>query len=418
MKKRITLILSAVFAMVIMVCGATAAFAAEDKTVNWYFGDQDEYYEYWTYAYAGEAKLGTNEISESDEEYEVYFDFEVENSGYYLITCDSDCIGWIGLTQKIENNAAYGVGSFVTVNYGRDIEVLYYLEKGATYVGVDLYCMEDEYSFEIEYVGSEITDIDFEEGTFEDLIIDWDVYDFDEEYYIYCDAAVKFSSGKTIKIKDETFTYTIDNGELRKGENKITVDFLGYEKNLTMTACTMDKFIEKIEMTNIEDYCTAVEYYDGYVVPEIYDEKITVYFTDGTQKTYDFEYGEASVKLPNGRTYYAYSAFVPSRNTVELTFFVADNAVSSYECQKVSTDFLENFKRLHENKVEIINYTTANIRYAYADYIYYSCTPADFVENFPWLIENASNESLMAISTIAFHDIGFWGYITTGEIYI
>lgn len=418
MKKRITLIIAVAFALALAVCGSTAAFAAEEpEIIQWYFGDDYP----WEYKLLGEADIGKTVIPAETEGYELCYEINIPESGYYLLTYCNNDFDWVGFPEENDNGALYGTANRAYVKYDYYSEVLYFLEKGKTYVGIDHYYSDEETSFEIEFAGSEITSLTFADGAFTDCILSCDIYyGYDDEYdYVaWEDTTVKFDSGKTFEIKDCEIPYNAENDEIVNGVNNITVSFLGYEKEIEMTACNADKFVSKIEMTNIEDYYMVVQYYDGYVVPEILEEEATVYFTDGTQTTIDFEYGYGTVKLPNGRKYEVYASYeTPRSNQVELVFYVAYEEITSYECGIEVTDFMENFKLLHENKVYIINNVTASIRREYADYIWYSDTATEFAQNFPVLFENCYNDSLWALYDLVCNDIGFFGYVTTGEVY-
>ena len=425
MKKRITLILTVIFALALAICGSTAAFAAEEnETVEWFFGEiyEDEYYgEYWEYDLLGEAKVGKNTVSPETESYEICYEFDVPESGYYLVSYCCEEFGWVGFADFIKDGTAYTGNNNIWVKDGYFTEILYYLEEGKNYVAADRYYSEEEVFFEVEFAGSEVSSLTFEENAFTDYLIESDISycgGCDHKYIAFEDTTVKFNSGKTIEIKNCPLPYDSKNDEIVNGENDITVHFLEHSENLTMTVCTVDKFVSKTEMTNIEDYCTVVEYYDGYIVPDIIEEEITVYFTDGTKSTADFEYGYAFVEFPNGREYEVYSYYDVERSgRVELVFCAAYEEIVSYDCGIEVTDFAENFKRLHNNKVYIINDITASIRREYADYIWYSDTAMEFVQNFPILFETCCNDSLWALYDLICNDIGFFGYVTTGEVY-
>lgn len=426
MKKRITLILTVIFALALAVCGSTAAFAAEEsETVDWFFGEfyEGEYYgEYWEYKLLGEAETGKTVIPAETEGFDLCYEFNVPESGYYLLSYCVDDFDWIGFPKEIdEDGSAINSLNGVWVEYDYNCEVIFYLEKGETYIGIGHYYSDEETSFEIEFLGSEIKNLTFADGAFEDYILGVDIwysYEAEHEYIAREDVTVEFSLGKTVEIKDCELPYDTENDEIVNGVNSITVDFLGYKKQLEMTACNVDKFVSKVEMTNVEDYLSVVQYYDGYVVPEIYEEEATVYFTDGTKETIDFEYGYGTVELPNGREYEVFASYEsPRSNEVELVFYVAYEEVTAYECGVETTDFLENFKLLHENKVYIIDDVTASIRRAYADYIWYSDSAAEFVQNFPVLFENCYDYSVWAAYDLICNDLGFFGYVTTGEVY-
>ncbi len=417
MKKRITLIIALAFAVALAICGSTAAFAAEDtNTLYWYFGDES-----WKYEVLGETKTGKTVIPAETEEFELAYEIDIPESGYYLLTWSNNDFSWLGFPEEIEDGVAYNTGDFKHLSDKGNTELLYRLEKGKTYVGIDHYYSDEETSFEIEFMGSEIKDLTFGENAFNDYLMQADIYysfEDDYDYYTYENVTVTFNSGITIKAKDCELFYNAKNDELITGKNEITVDFLGFKKNAELTICEAADLVSKIEMTNVEDYYMVVDWYDGYAVPEIGEEEITIYFTDGSKKTVDFDYGYAYVKFPNGRKYEVYASYeVVRSNQVNLVFFAAYEEINSYECGIETTDFIENFMLLNENKVSIINNTTARIRYEYADYIRYSDTAYEFLYNFPIMVESCYEYSSWGLYDLVGNDIGFMYHALTGEQY-
>lgn len=415
MKKRITLIIALAFALALAICGSTAAFAAEDtNTIDWYFDE-----ELWEYKVLGEAETGKTVIPAETEGYELAYEINIPESGYYLVTYSNFDFDWVGFPKEIKNGTAYEISKNQWISGKGDTELLFLLEKGKTYVAADHYYSDEDTFFEIEFMGSEIKDLTFGKNAFKDYIMTSDIcYSFEDDYnYVtWEDVTVTFNSGKTVETKDCELNYNAKNDEIITGKNEISVSFLDFEKNITLTVCNASDFISKIEMTNIEDYYMVVDYYDGYAVPEIVEEEITVHFRDGSEVTTDFDYGYAVVKFPNGRRYEVYASYEVVRdNQVNLVFYAAYEEINSYECGIETTDFLENFMLLNENKVNIINNTTRSIRREYADYVWYSDTAYEFLYNFPALVENCYDYSSWGVYDLLGNDLGFIYHAVSGE---
>ena len=419
MKKRITLIIALAFAIALAICGSTAAFAAEEnETINWYFDD-----ELWEYQLIGEAKEGKNTIPAGTEGYELCYKFNAEKSGYYLVSFSYEDFDWIGFPDMINHNDPIDIAERIYVKEGYCTEILYYVESGANYLGADHFFSNEDTSFSIEFIGSEIKDLTFGKDAFKDYLINYDVeenyyYDNDYEYVTYEDTTVTFNSGKTIFINNCRIFYDTNNDEINIGKNKITVNLFDFEKETDMTVCNADKFVSRVELTNMEYYLRSVEYYNGYAVPEIWCEDLTVHFTDGTSRTVNFDYGYGEVMFPNGKFYpIEYSYLINDNESVELVFYIAYENVSAHDCEIQSTDFIENFRALYDNKIYFIKSASRSIMNEYSDYMWYSDTHEEYLHNLPYMLNNCKNYTADALYQLACNNIGFIGYIATGHVY-
>lgn len=417
MKKRITLILAAAFAIVLAVCGSTAAFAAEgNETINWYFDG-----EIWEYTLIGEAKTDENVIPAETEDYELCYKFNAEESGYYLVTFSYNDFGWIGFPDLIKYNSPRDIAENIYIREDSVAEILYYIDEGINYLGADRCSNNKDISFRIDFIGSEITDLTFEKNAFKDYLINYDIIDSyidGYEFIAWEDATISFDTGKQIEAEDCALPYNTSDGNITLGKNKITVSLFDFEKETDMTVCSVSNYVSKVDMTYLEHYLYAVEYYDGYSVPEICYEDVTVYFTDGTSKTVNFDYGYASIRFPNGRHYpLEYSYNIQSVGKVELVFYVAGEKAYAYECEIRPTDFFENFRLLYDNKIYFIKRANRRISLECSDYAWYTNSHEDYLRNLPTLIENCNQYAGEALYELICNDIGFFGYVTTGEVY-
>lgn len=426
MKKRITLTLTAILALVVSIICASSAFAAEN--IKWYYDNEDGTSDYYEIPYGGSATLGDNEIQMPEDGYHICYKLDVENSGYYILTANASDVP-ISFPEKIIPEGPYGYNWNYTCYYYDDElgieQYLYYLEKGSTYFYIGVAC-----TLNIDYAGSEIEDIEFEKDTFSDVLIGWDIYenyceddyDCDYDYYLYGDFTVKFASGKTFAVKDRYIDFSTVNGEeIKEGENKIIVGFLDFEKEITMTACTIDKYIDNVELSNYENYTTVTQYYYGYFYDDINDEILTVYFKDGSSQAFDVYWSGADVELPNGKEVYIYGGYNIDGDTAELIFSIRnydyvsqsyyDYVLQSYKCEIVKLNTLENFSLCNSYAKEHIKNGLVSIKDEYANYIYYSDSLELFAENLPVFLENIANTIYWVISALNGNAAAFIGYL-------
>lgn len=418
MKKRITLTLTAILALVVSIICASSAFAAEN--IKWYFEYEDGTSDYSEFLYGGSVTLGDNEIQMTEDSSCICYKFEVENSGYYILTTKWDDYINIDFPEKIIPEGLYGYNWDYLYNYDEELNIsqyLIYFEKGSTYFKVYTYEACTLSTLNIDYAGSEIEDIEFEKDTFSDVLIGWDFgeyeYDYDYDYILYdIDFTVKFTSGKTFAAKDTYIDFSTVNGEeIKEGENKIIIGILDFEKEITMTACTINKYIDKVELSNYENYTTVTQYYYGYFYNDINDEILTVYFKDGSSQVFDVDWGEAGVELPNGKKVYIYGNYNIDGDTAELVFYMSNYALQSYKCEIVKLDTLENISLCHSYAKELIRDGLISLKDEYANYIYCSDSLELFAENLPVFLENIANTIFWVVSALNNNAAAFICYV-------
>lgn len=420
MKKRITLTLTAILALVVSIICASSAFAAEN--IKWYYDNEDGTSDYYEIPYGGSATLGDNEIQMPEDGYHICYKLDVENSGYYILTANASDDLPIYFSEKIIPEGPYGENWDYRNNYDEELDIcqyLIYFEKGSTYFYIGKAC-----TLNIDYAGSEIEDIEFEKDTFSDVLIGWDFDDYywedyyweDDCDYDYClhniDFTVKFASGKTFALNDTWINFSTVNGEeIKEGENKIIVGFLDFEKEITMTACTFNKYIDKVELSNYENYTTVTQYYYGYFYDDINDEILTVYFKDGSSQAFDVYWNGADVELPNGKVVYIYGDYNIDGDTAELIFYAGDYVFQSYKCEIVKLNTLENFSLCNSYAKERIKNGFISIKDEYANYIYYSDSLDLLAENLPVFLKNIANTIYWVISALNGNAAAFIGYL-------
>lgn len=279
---------------------------AQEKTIEW-----DSGYDYTeTYSYGGELKLGNNKITpvnqpnrfdSNDFFYDsVYYEFNVEKSGYYSIDILGDLYAthyMPAVSQDIRDGVVYGEKNYL---YLDDSCYSVYLEEGNCVFGVDYFIYEpafrpdDDYGSELKiaFVAEEITDVQIEEEYLEDIIFDCHIYpEYDENNTsrIPAKGKVVFSNGKEYE-----FDQYIDikySDDIAPGENKISVVVQNFTKEYTVQIKTVDDYIKNIEIGNPEEVAVVTKTF----IPDVIytpDEYIDLILTkpDGTKITEEVYY--------------------------------------------------------------------------------------------------------------------------------
>ncbi len=341
--------MSVILAALILVCPLLSAFATQaPETLEWYFCMEEdiEYCDPWIYDYTGEITLGENEIAFTEDEGCNYYTFNAENAGYYYVECLEEKISWLGFPREIKDNTAFLEAESYYIS-GSDLErkIVYKLDAGETFFGVDLYGeyeVDETYTVKIEYLGEEITDFTFDEEIIDNLIKDVDV--FDGGYSGFgTDVTVEFSSGKTLLFPEEWIELYTEDSTWKKGENDITIWFMGISKNITVTVHEITDFITDVEFTNYDEYKNITTNYDDYLWDNIYGAKLTFTFADGEKVSVDTNTDE-TIEI-NGRDYWVYVSYIyesPEDVTIEIA--VENCILKTYDCNASKSSFAETSK--------------------------------------------------------------------------
>ncbi|MBQ7122295.1 MAG: hypothetical protein IJO03_08565 [Clostridia bacterium] len=354
MKRNFKAIIAAMLAAIMAFTGLTAF--AENSTpseLEWDFYGNTYYYDY-----AGELELGENEIDNSTSDY-LWYTFDVQTAGFYYISYDcSNSDIWIGIPEKYENGKAYNEASHI-YHGADDIDgIICYFESGENVAAFDIYDIEEDSTINVEFYGEEITSVTVSDS----LILNYDIYEGEDEnrYYVDAEATVEFSSGKTATKYE---LYCIADKKIVTGTNTLKEYILGKEYEVTIDVCEVSDFIEGAEVSNIENYLTVTEYYDGYNYNEPYGETLTVTFKDGTKGEVclnDDEY----LTLPNGKKVWCYTDVEIEGDTAVLTAYVAGTAVASYDCTIVPASTDENIDNLKSSNAHNLHMVSRYIRQA------------------------------------------------------
>ena len=353
MKNTVRRIIAMAIALV-MVFGSVPAFATEiGDTVLWDEGYADSRF-YDEYRYGGKLTEGENHLTSfliEEGSYYYYYEFDAEKSGYYLISNEAR-YGEFG-DDGILYNACFPMEWGVETNGG--YYDIVYLEKGTAIIGVSFTDYEFVYEnadIEIRYLDDEITDIIFDETIVENLIINENITFHGNSFEISdTDYTVVFSNGEKIEADCETLVFTMKS-EPVNGVNTVYATFAGYEKAIESTMYYVDYFVESVELSNVDYYLDAYEFYNGrYSFIDYNGEEITVNYTDGTSET--FVYGHYEDKGQKRYiTLMGKECFVGiwhSELNLSLEVNIADQSFGEYECKPVKANKYSNDSYFSDN---------------------------------------------------------------------
>lgn len=358
MKKTIRKILAAVLALT-MLLGNFTAFAAEDKESIVYGSDT-------VLPYAGELKEGENSINFPDDSGYAYVEFTAEKDGYYLFTNKSENLyyswRWLRSLEKSEDGKYYLDDTHIFSSYGDTyVSSVFYFEAGEVLCII----MTDDTSMvmkaEAEYLGAEITDIDFSEGIDYPMIPEYDIYHtrYDAPGYSYAfyayEPVVTFDSGKTIGGAGSCIEIGIccsSETEMTDGEYTVNVYFADKTFEKTIEVRPVTAYIEKIEAIDPEKFY-GIEYYDGDCFYLGCNATYNVTFTSGETvqvgSETDFEVPGLNRELWISREYNETSEGA----VVEIE--VLDHEFAEYPCEIKSAEASENFSHMADECSYIIN---------------------------------------------------------------
>lgn len=357
---------------VIMMFGSISAFAFNvGEVIEW--GETGCYGEIQGYrpcVYEGTLTEGENALSRNG--LLCCREFYAEKDGYYSIEYNRNEIGWFDVSEKTENGVPIDDREMFE-SQTTDEQTLVYLEKGTHFVSYLLLDGTETAVMKIEYQNVKISDIKFEEGTFDDLVLGADVWysegSGEPNYGMNIGATVVFTNGKEYDLNHAKFVLGTD-GYLENGENEVTVGIFDYTEPKILTLYTVDYLIEDIEIENLDKYLNSVKYYDGSydsVFEDGIDGKVTVKFNDGTAVTWKEIKSNATVPFPNGRFYtlWVIEDSYSEEGKVKLGFEIAEEYFSIGECKVREATFAENSEKLEK----YILLQLDRIKYYFSDFL-------------------------------------------------
>ncbi len=345
MKKLFKSAISLILALT-MVLSCASAFAYEKgEYVKW---NWDKFDVYDNYLYLGEIEEGKNTVN--TDEYWNCVNFDAEKAGFYLFEMSYEDCYEIGVSEKVENGKPINYANLLTDEENN--QFIAYLAEGEAFVSFST--ETHKHNITVSYFGSEITQLTFAEGTFENNILDCDFWLSEnaggDGFGMYIETInLTFDNSKNFTAKDCKWSF--DSFELTN--DTYTTDFVlgNYSEEINMTTCEILDYVDKVEISNVEKYLYAVEYFDGSLEADFWNrgiesEKITITFKNSETKTVDFPYGmfdETYVEFPNGKEY----ALWVNGNT-RLTVVIGYERVLTLDCETVEADLNQNLEYLKE----------------------------------------------------------------------
>ena len=342
MKRTLKALSALVLAALTLITG-TAAFAAEEnEELLWdYYG--------WEYAYdiVGEITTGVKSVTAPEDSQNFCYEFNVEESGYYTIGfTDYPFDGWVGIPEETDGFTAKGEAEFLFYSgYDEPSKYTYKLDEGKTYICFDSYSQLENADFEIVYQGEAVESIRYENS----LLLNRDVYFYDDTCDIYADASVTFTSGNTTAI---SYVYAQAPDGCKKGANTFRYDYFGESIAFEAHVILITEIIKDVEIANVEDYLNAKVYYDGYDRYIPVGETVTFTFSDGSKTdSVCYEYGDNYVTLPDGsEIYYHIFTLDDGNGNITLNIEAAGETIRTYDCEETKASFDENLINLTENE--------------------------------------------------------------------
>ncbi len=379
-------LISALLASVMLFgCASVMASAAHPDKIPTYW---DEYF------YKGELNLGETTVFCNEDSWYDYYVFNAPDDGYYTIEYDASSIGGIYGVCLLEKESLnyYYENSGVTADQGR--LSLFYLYEGENYIGISFgKIMPNGDKVDIEYIGSEITDISFDIGTEYPMILGADI-----EYYGSAhvrEYSLTFDGEKTVDFNKATNQW-LDcyyDGELVPGENEIEIEFEGKMFSKTVTVAEITDYIEKVEL--IGGGVEETVYYDGSAMGNVnVDLKVT--YTDGTSINANI-YEDISLKNGNPNLYNIYL----DTSNGQASVGIAGHEYLRFECEIKQASFGENLELLISNIAYQFNYVHS-VSYYFEDMLNQD-SAADTLRAFGEFVSFVNNQFMYAIGDIFEH---------------
>ncbi len=293
------------------------------------------------YVFAGEAKEGYTSVIESEgaghevQDICLHYTLNADESGYYCVGYSNEMASvWAGVTS-VDDCVELPHEENVADLY--ETKKIYYLTKGSYRVAVDIKYADVSVGFSLNYLGAEISDIEFKHE-----LIDGIDFCFNDEYSmygfsVYADAVITFSSGMEFEwsggkefasnpnvlcgIADKTYVY---------GKTEVDILFLGEEIKSEITVYPASYFIKDVKLSHTDYYLESLKKNE---IPEfLQGETFTVIFTDGTNHTFDCSSSPVTVKLPNSKEYDMRILFeYVGTEDAQINIYLEDCTVKTYD---------------------------------------------------------------------------------------
>ncbi len=366
MKKTVRAIVAFFLAAVMMFGMSSAAFAADESTVkiewNDLFGDDYEFYYSNVKLAEGEnditlydANIDILEVDENDLRglNTVCYEFEAEQSGYYLFTSDYDTV--YSFSENYDGETASGCCEYI--KYGEEpYNVIAYIEEGTNLIGatysIESFIISDFVT--IEYLGAEIKEYAVSEERLDDFIIGMNIWDDDSgEIAVAADCEISFVPEKNITVNDVVLMGVCDETPA-EGKNKAVIELFGIEKEIEFTAYTIESLVKSVEITNLDKHTVFSNDYKGKRhYEDASGEVITVKFNDGTEYSEFLNESIAEIILPNRVAVTAYAGLTLNDDgSYDFIISVGDVIFAEYEVTQEDKSFFGNISTLTTDNFE------------------------------------------------------------------
>lgn len=351
MKKTLKIIIATVLALTIAFCSIPAFAFQYGEKVEW-VDERQTYAD--LYAYSGEMSDGTFY-------YEAYerancCKLNLENEGFYLFSYDPEKVTEIMVSSLVTDGHPQG---WADVLYSADGgKALAYITDEEIYFGFAVADGVPGAVISATYYESDIRDIEFEDGVFDELIFaaDFELTERENVVEMTLDAEFTFENGEVFTVERGGFVIEADEA-IGRGRYDVTVNYCGYGESAEIDVRLVSDYIAKVEIENLEDYLYVTEYYNGewisgFASDSFENEKVTITFHDGTTDVLEEHEIYDYYCLPNGRHYEMW--FLVEKNGGEFTFVfeIAGQIFVAEKCEYKRASVGKNFKQL-SNYIEL-----------------------------------------------------------------
>lgn len=376
------------FLAFVLALSSFSAFAFESgKELLWDYYSEGVYEKYY---YNGELSLGKNAVKEENGETFNYYNFNAEKAGFYIFDYPSFIIDFMVSPEYMKNGRAVDIDRAVTdyrdengINYNT---TMLYMDKGENIIGA-YFCRDNEQAVvTVEFMGEEITDIEFEENAFKDLIDNYDIQStaYGKTHYMYLDATLNFSSGKSLEYDSVIFDFTTEDS-FPIGNTTLNLDYFGYKKSYSANICKIIDFVSDVEFYNLDDggSATVGRFYASFYIPSAEGYKVT--YTDGRTEIISGteSYGNSEkLTLENGRSYNIWA--MPSmedNGDVYLEIQLANHTYDKVPMEVVKISFAEDLAYFFHSMSNHADYKGAQLGEALNNVRDKSYTISDFFFN-------------------------------------
>ena len=368
MKKTLRIMAAFILAAVMAFGTASSAFAADESTLKmeWtnLFGDDYSFYFSDVVLKEGEntityADINADIMSIDEEELRgincVCYEFEAEESGYYLMSTLSDTV--YAVAENYNGKKASGCCDFIS--YGEEpYNRIFYIEKGTALVGVtfaiESYILMD--SAKIEYLGSEIENYTLNEERLDDFIIGLNVWeDNSGEIAMASDCEITFTPENKLSVNDIVLMGTCRTTP-KEGKNKAAVELFGIKKEVEFTAYYIDTLVKSAEISNLDDHTVfSYDYKGERHYEDASGETITVKFNDGTEYSAVLNESAAEIILPTGLIVNAYAGLTLNNDgSYDFIVSVGNEIIEKYDVTEENNTFFENIGTLTDDNFEAL----------------------------------------------------------------